>query len=306
MLACALWCAIAGAEGAEKNDAQPLGDKNGEPVQAGVFTSRWGRLFSGNDKVFSGALSFSSGLKEQWMTVPNSSDSAEQKKKYNQTLNLSLQYSPYSFWFANVTSRLPVTDTSRYTADFRYSFGYDDWHANTFSLVYSNYGDNHFWTSGSKRHTYFEQGAITLAYKFSLPKPMEHALLINKGDAIICQAGYSWVPRYYDLESNDIRKNKNVLLGGVDIPLNNIFLCAPPPSGIRTVVSSSRGMAIIVTVLATRAIRRDRSLCSMPTMPVPATRGMTAAAASFVKARSALSGSCRFRRRDVGTARPDC
>lgn len=24
MLACALWCAIAGAEGAEKNDAQPL------------------------------------------------------------------------------------------------------------------------------------------------------------------------------------------------------------------------------------------------------------------------------------------
>ncbi|MEJ0764355.1 hypothetical protein WDU34_26215, partial [Klebsiella pneumoniae] len=149
-----------------------------------------------------------------WMTVPNSSDSAEQKKKYNQTLNLSLQYSPYSFWFANVTSRLPVTDTSRYTADFRYSFGYDDWHANTFSLVYSNYGDNHFWTSGSKRHTYFEQGAITLAYKFSLPKPMEHALLINKGDAIICQAGYSWVPRYYDLASDDIRKNKNVLLGG--------------------------------------------------------------------------------------------
>ncbi len=34
MLACALWCAIAGAEGAEKNDAQPLRDKNGEPVQA--------------------------------------------------------------------------------------------------------------------------------------------------------------------------------------------------------------------------------------------------------------------------------
>lgn len=63
MLACALWCAIASAEGAEKNDAQPLRDKNGEPVQAGVFTSRWGRLFSGNDKVFSGALSFSSGLK---------------------------------------------------------------------------------------------------------------------------------------------------------------------------------------------------------------------------------------------------
>ncbi|MDF3623254.1 hypothetical protein, partial [Enterobacter hormaechei] len=194
---------------APKADADSLRDKNGEPVQAGVFTSRWGRLFSGNEDVFSGALSFSSGLKEQWMTIPNSSDTAEQKRKYNQTLNLSLQYSPYSYWFANVTSRLPVTDTSRYTADFRYSFGYDDWHANTFSLVYSNYGDNRFWTSGNRRHTYFEQGAVTLAYKFSLPKPIETTLLINKCDSIICQMGYSWVPRYYDLDSNDIRKNKN-------------------------------------------------------------------------------------------------
>lgn len=80
MLACALWCAIAGAEGAEKNDAQPLRDKNGEPVQAGVFTSRWGRLFSGNDKVFSGALSFSSGLKEQWMTSPTAQTAQNRRK----------------------------------------------------------------------------------------------------------------------------------------------------------------------------------------------------------------------------------
>lgn len=143
LLACALLCAATEGEAAQKDEAGPLRDKNGEPVQAGVFTSRWGRLFSGNEKAFSGALSFSSGLKEQQVSIPNSSDSAKQKKKYNQTLNLSLQYSPYSYWFANVTSRLPVTDTSRYTADFRYSFGYDDWHANTFSLVYGNYGDNH-------------------------------------------------------------------------------------------------------------------------------------------------------------------
>ncbi|MBF3375336.1 hypothetical protein ISU80_17965, partial [Leptospira borgpetersenii serovar Arborea] len=38
-------------------------DNEAEPIQAGVFTSRWGRLFSGNDKKFSGALSFNSGLK---------------------------------------------------------------------------------------------------------------------------------------------------------------------------------------------------------------------------------------------------
>ncbi|PPS58478.1 hypothetical protein CRX72_17595 [Pantoea sp. BRM17] len=67
----------------------------------------------------------------------------------------SLQYSPYSYWFANVTLRAPITDFDRYTTDFRYSFGYDDWHANTFSLVYSNYGDNHLFPSGTKRFTYW-------------------------------------------------------------------------------------------------------------------------------------------------------
>ena len=70
LLTCALLCVATGAESAPKDDADSLRDKNGEPVQAGVFTSRWGRLFSGNEDVFSGALSFSSGLKEQWMTIP--------------------------------------------------------------------------------------------------------------------------------------------------------------------------------------------------------------------------------------------
>lgn len=207
-------CVAMTAANAAPAEKAPLHDSQGEPVQTGVFTSRWGRLFSGNDNKFSGALSYNSGLKEQWITIPNSSSSAEQKNKINQTLNLSLQYSPWSYWFANITTRVPVTDTSRYTTDFRYSFGYDDWHANTVSLVYSNYGDNHFWPSGNNRISYFEQGAVTLAYKFSLPKPLEKSLLINDGDSLICQVGYSWVPRYYDLNSNDIRKNKSVVLGG--------------------------------------------------------------------------------------------
>lgn len=45
MLACALWCAIASAEGAEKNDAQPLRDKNGETVQAGCVYQPLGTAF---------------------------------------------------------------------------------------------------------------------------------------------------------------------------------------------------------------------------------------------------------------------
>ncbi len=187
---------------------------NNEPIQAGVFTSRWGRLFSGNKDKFSGALSFSSGLKEQWLTIPNGSESAQRKKKINQLLNLSLQYSPYSYWFANVTMRGPISDFDKYTADFRYSFGYDDWHPNTFSLVYSNYGDNRIFPSGNNRFTYFEQGAFTFAYKFSLPKNIEQHVLINDGDALTCQIGYSWVPRYYSLDDNGIKSNKQVALGG--------------------------------------------------------------------------------------------
>ena len=198
---------------AATNDSETV-TAQGEPIQAGVFTSRWGRLFSGNKDKFSGALSFTSGLKDQWLTIPNGSESAEQKKKINQLINLSLQYSPYSFWFANVTLRAPIADFSRYTADFRYSFGYDDWHPNTFSLVYSNYGDNRLFPSGSSRFTYFEQGAFTFAYKFSLPKALEKHLLINEGDSLTCQVSVSWVPRYYSLADNDLRSNKQVGLGG--------------------------------------------------------------------------------------------
>lgn len=216
-ITCGVIMLVAGtldASAAESGSDKGAGAESSEPIQAGVFTSRWGRLFSGNKDTFSGALSFSSGLKEQWLTIPNGSESAQQKKKINQLLNLSLQYSPYSYWFANVTLRAPITDFDRYTTDFRYSFGYDDWHANTFSLVYSNYGDNHLFPSGNKRFTYFEQGAFTFAYKFSLPKPLERHLLINDGDALTCQLGYSWVPRYYSLADNDLRANKQVMLGG--------------------------------------------------------------------------------------------
>ncbi|AHB70442.1 hypothetical protein QMS56_02020 [Cronobacter malonaticus] len=221
-LALASWPCLADPSPATTQSGASV-DNESEPIQAGVFTSRWGRLFSGNDKKFSGALSFNSGLKEQYVTIPNSSDTATQTNKINQTVNLSLQYSPWSYLFANVTLRAPVRDLTRYSSDFRYSFGYDDWHANTFSLVYSNYGDNHIWPSGNKRHTYFEQGGVTAAYKFSLPKPLEKHLLINKGDSIICQVGYTWVPRYYDLNSNDIRSNKNVLLGGCGYTLKQHF-----------------------------------------------------------------------------------
>lgn len=41
--------------------------------------------------------------------------------------------------------------------------------------VYGNYNDNnHFYPASGDRHTYFEQGARTFAYKFSLPDSVEN------------------------------------------------------------------------------------------------------------------------------------
>ena len=43
LLAGVLLAAIPAAEAAKSSENESLRDKNGEPVQAGVFTSRWGR-----------------------------------------------------------------------------------------------------------------------------------------------------------------------------------------------------------------------------------------------------------------------
>ena len=145
LLAGVLLAATSSADAAQSNENDTLRDKTANRYRLAYLPVDGGACFRVMTKILR-CPEFQFGAEEQWMSIPNSSDSATQKRKINQTLNLSLRYSPYSFWFANITSRLPVRDTSRYTADFRYSFGYDDWHANTVSLVYSNYGDNHFWT----------------------------------------------------------------------------------------------------------------------------------------------------------------
>jgi len=48
LLACALLSAATATAAAEADKKETLRDEAGEPVQVGVFTSRWGRLFSGN------------------------------------------------------------------------------------------------------------------------------------------------------------------------------------------------------------------------------------------------------------------
>ena len=52
-----------------------------------------------------------------------------------------------------------------YEPDFSYSFGYSDWHQDTFSLIYSNYQDNKLKPKGKKNRFNFTSGNWDLSYK---------------------------------------------------------------------------------------------------------------------------------------------
>lgn len=188
------------------------GEESAEQPE-GIFTTPWSRLFSGGESRFTTAITYSSPLSKQEIYVPTGRNSTERRDKVNQRLLFSMQYTPMGYFFVNMTTRVPVQDTSKYSTDYVYSFGYDDWHPGTFSLVYGNYSEkNHFYPADGKRHTYFEQGAWTLAYKFSLPENIEKHLLFNKHDNLTCQVGYTYVPRYYSVKTSALENNKRSLL----------------------------------------------------------------------------------------------
>lgn len=183
------------------------------PPAVNVFTNPWQRLFSGSESSFSAALSYSTTLEKTGVRVPTGEESSVTHQRYNQRALLSMQYSPLSYFFANITLGTPIQDASKYSTNFVYSFGYDDWHPGTFSLVYGNYGSsNYFYPAKGDQHTYFDQGKWTLAYKFSLPASIEPYLLLNQKDNLICQVGYSYVARFYSLADNGLQRNKNQLL----------------------------------------------------------------------------------------------
>jgi len=178
-----------------------------------VFTTPWSRLFSGSESSFSAALTYNVPLERTMTTTPTGRESSETRKTLNQRGLLSLQYSPLSYFFANTTFGVPLREVNKYSTNFSYSFGYDDWHPGTYSFIYSNYSqDNHLFTQTGRSVTTFEKGAFTVAYKFRLPEKIESKLLINKEDNLGCQVGYTYSHRYFDNVSNTTKNNKNILL----------------------------------------------------------------------------------------------
>ena len=129
---------------------------------------------------------------------------------------LGLRYNPYSEWFINVALRGYLAPEHRkpWDPDFTYAFGYDDWRANTHSLIYSNSGaGNRLWPERSRRDSFTRLGQGTLAYgyKFQFASPLAAQLPAFDDDKINCNANARLTLRYKDHRSGETRPFKKAL-----------------------------------------------------------------------------------------------
>lgn len=135
--------------------------------------------------------------------------SAQGEAATNDTLQLGLKYVPLSYWFANVSliKYLQPELQKSWNPDWSYSFGYDDWHPYTLSLVYGNSGGNHL----NAKKPRFSEGVWTLGWKFPLPETLNHLFVSGYGDAMACSTAVAYTGSYVDAATNLPASNKTVL-----------------------------------------------------------------------------------------------
>jgi len=94
--------------------------------------------------------------------------------------------------------------------DFSYVFGYNDWRPYTFSLVYANYGGNRLNPDRKRGEhpTRFEQGGLTLAWKFVVPESLQYLFVVHPTGGLGGSLGLTVVPRFFDLASGETLKWK--------------------------------------------------------------------------------------------------
>jgi len=70
----------------------------------------------------------------------------EESNSGRETLKATIMVHPHSYYFLGTTMSFDVNNYNNiyYQPDFSYSFGYSDWHQDTFSWNYSNYANNKF------------------------------------------------------------------------------------------------------------------------------------------------------------------
>lgn len=128
-------------------------------VQEGITHNYWKLLPKSKKKWFSGSIRYSTTVKGLGGYDPESPT--------KETLNFSLNFNPYSYWFAGVTFLNYINPYRNYDyqPDFSYSFGYRDWHNDSFSFVYSNYANNKLFPQGNYKRFNFDEGVWDFSYK---------------------------------------------------------------------------------------------------------------------------------------------
>lgn len=142
------------------------------------------------------------------------------------TLQAELRYNPVSYWFGSATFyRYLMGDRQRpWNPDFTYSFGYDDWHPNTFSLVYGNYSGNRLRPEGAETVSRFRQGVWSLGYKFVMPQFLDPLFKAADDHQVNCSVNANLTQRYTDLATQSLKKNKRTLSLGCRYSLpNNLY-----------------------------------------------------------------------------------
>lgn len=113
-------------------------------------------------------------------------------------VSLTLRYQPAGYWFAQASfiAYLEPARRARWNPDFTYSFGYDDWHPYTFSLIYSNYASNRFSPSKGEPVSPIDHGTISLGWKAPMPRSLARMFLIDQSQTINCRIGLNATPRF--------------------------------------------------------------------------------------------------------------
>jgi hypothetical protein len=91
------------------------------------------------------------------------------EETWKQSISLSLKYTIYKWWYANITFYYYPESWQQqpWDPDFTYGFGYFDWHTGTISIQYNNYSGNRYpWRKDKKGAGTFEDGAITISWSW--------------------------------------------------------------------------------------------------------------------------------------------
>lgn len=172
------------------------------------YESEWMNLLSG----FSGAHTFASPLIVEAFD-DGEGEGVRQRTGRTPVYRTTVKYNPISYWFASATyyRYLDTRSQADWNPDFSYTFGYDDWHPYTLSLIYANYGGNRIFPSDGESRTEFQQGTWSLGWKFPVPKDIADIFLVDRSGGIACALNFNLTPEYFDLAASENKDFKQVL-----------------------------------------------------------------------------------------------